>query len=114
MEETKLKSVVIQVPGEELETVNVELSVEEIRSIYLLRKEDKKEIVALEKKVKDMETSLKYSNDRRDAAESELKQANTLLTALGVPDKTKEEESWREEKLTVPTRIALYIANKLN
>lgn len=114
MEEKQTNTVIIQVQGEELEVINVELSAAEVKSIYLQRKELQKEVQALEKKIKDMESIAKYNTSRMEKAESEVKQANVLLSALGVAFKTNEEESWRQEELSVATRIALYIANKTN
>ncbi len=105
------KGVVIQVQGEELEVINVELTVEEVKAIYTQRKELQKEVQSLEKKIKDMESNNKYNVARMEKAESEIKQANVLLSALGIDAKTKDEESWRQEELSVITRIALYIAN---
>lgn len=105
------KSVVIQVQGEELEVINVELTVEEVKTIYTQRKALQKEVQSLEKKIKDMESNNKHNVARMEKAESEIKQANMLLSALGIDAKTKDEDSWRQEELSVITRIALYITN---
>ena len=114
MEDMQINTVFIQVQGEKSEVINVELSAVEVKLIYLQRKELQKEVQALEKKIKDMESIAKYNTSRMEKAESEVKQANVLLGALGVASKTNEEESWRQEELSVSTRIALYIANKTN
>lgn len=103
--------IMIQVQGEELEVINVELTSEEVKAIYLQRKELAKQIQELEKKLQTVESNLKYNTDRMLKAEEEVSQANILLSALGVESKSKEEESWRQTNLPVATRIALYIAS---
>lgn len=103
-------SITIQVQSEEYETINVELSVEEVQAIYKLRKENAARILELEKKLKDTETNHKYASEARDAAKSELEQAHTLLSALGIADKTEAEESYYRKDLHISTRIALFIA----
>ena len=107
-----MNTITITVPGEEYESLNIELSSEEVLSLYKLRKENNIQIADLEKKLKDKEQSLKYTQESRDEAQKELSQANTLLTALGVEEKTSDEESYNRQKLTVTTRIALYIAKR--
>lgn len=109
-----MNSITIEVPGEELETISVALTSEEVKSIYLQRKQLQVQLQELEKKLKTEEQNNKYNAEARNEAEKELKNAHTLLTALNVPEKTKEEESWRETKLEMSTRIALYIAGKTN
>lgn len=105
-----MNTITIQVSGEELETLNVELTSEEVAALYKLRKENAVKIAELEKKLK-QETDMKnnYSNLITEA-QSEIGEANTLLTALGVADKTNHEESYYRKDLKVATRIALYIA----
>lgn len=107
-----MESIVITASGEELEQVNVELTKEEVCAIYLQRKEQSRKIAELEKKLADAESSQKYTKERLDAASTELDQANTLLTALGIQEKTDHEESYYRKNLQVATRIALYIAKK--
>lgn len=105
-----MNTITIQVYGEELETLNVELTSEEVVALYKLRKDTTVKIAELEKKLK-QETDLKNNyNDRMTEAQSEIGEANTLLTALGVADKTNHEESYYRKDLKVATRIALYIA----
>lgn len=105
-----MNTITITVAGEELENLNIELTSEEVSALYKLRKEQVQRIAELEKKLKDTEQSLKYAADGRAEAQTELSQANTLLSALGVAEKTNEEESYYRKRLSVTTRIALYIA----
>jgi len=105
-----MNTITIQVFGEELETLNAELTSEEVAALYKLRKENAVKIAELEKKLK-QETDLKNTySDRLTDVQSEIGEANTLLTALGVADKTNHEESYYRKDLKVATRIALYIA----
>lgn len=105
-----MNTITITVAGEEFESLNIELTAEEVLALYKLRKEQTQRLVELEKKLKDTEQSLKYASDGRSEVQNELAQANTLLSALGVAEKTSEEESYYRKPLTVTTRIALYIA----
>lgn len=106
-----MNTITIQVSGEELETLNVELTSEEVAALYKLRKDNAVKIAELEKKLK-QETDLKNNySERVTEARSEIDEANTLLTALGIADKTNHEESYYRKELKVATRIALYIAS---
>ena len=105
-----MNTITITVAGEELESLNIELTSEEVSALYKLRKEQTQRLTELEKKHKDTEQSLKYAQESRLELQNELAQANTLLSALGVAEKTSEEESYYRKPLTVTTRIALYIA----
>lgn len=107
-----MSSIVIAVQSEEYETINVELSEEEVRSLYLLRKENATKIAELQKSLDSANLSKKYAEESRDEARNELIQGHTLLTALGVPLKTNEEEVYYRKDLMITTRIALYIAAK--
>ena len=107
-----MSSITITVQSEEYETVNVELTEEEVRSLYLLRKENATKIADLQKNLDSANNSKKHAEDARDEAKNELIQAHTLLTALGVPSKTSEEEVYYRKDLMMTTRIALYIAAK--
>ena len=109
-----MSSISIAVQSEEFETITIELSSEEVTALYKLRKENQQRIAELEKKIESGESNLKYAQSSRDTAVSELAHAHTLLTALGVADKTDHEESYRRQDLNVTTRIALYIALKGN
>lgn len=105
-----MNTISIAVQSEEFETINIELTSEEVTVLYKLRKEQSTKIVELEKKLKDTETNKKYAEDARNEAKSELEQAHTLMTALGVASKTDHEESYYRKDLMMSTRIALYIA----
>jgi hypothetical protein len=105
-----MDSIVITVAGKELGNLQVELTSEEVASLYKLRHDNNVRIVEMEKKLKDLEINLTYIQEGRAVAENELCQANTLLTALGVAEKTSEDEAYYCKPLTVTTRIALYIA----
>lgn len=105
-----MKTITISVSGEELETINVELTEEDVSALYKLRKEQAAKIVELEKKLSSTEESLKYSNADRTTVKDEISQAHTLLTALGIMEKTTEEEVYYRKTLSITTRIALYIA----
>jgi hypothetical protein len=105
-----MNTITITVPGEELENLNIELTSEEVAALYKLRKDQATKVTELEKKLADKEQTLKWTSEARTIAENELSQAHTLLTALGVSEKTNEEEGYNRKMLTVTTRIALYIA----
>lgn len=105
-----MNSINIQVVGEELEVITVELTSEEVAKLYTLKKETAACIAALEKKLADEIKSKEYKSSEAEKYSAELSEANTLLTALGVPDKTSHEESYYRRELKVATRIALYIA----
>jgi hypothetical protein len=105
-----MTTITITVSGEELENLNIELTTEEVTALYKLRKEQAVKVADLEKKLASAELSLTHAQDSRNEANNELAQAHTLLSALGVAEKTNEEESYYRKNLTVTTRIALYIA----
>ena len=109
-----MNTIQITIQSEEYESITVDLSSEEVTALYKLRKEQACKIAELEKKVSDLEANKKYAESARDEAKGELEQAHTLLTALGVADKTDHEESYYRKDLKVTTRIALYIAKKGN
>lgn len=101
----------IEVEGTELESVTIELSKEEVSAMYKQRKELTAKVVELQKEVESVKSNKKYTEDRNAELSNELSEANTLLTALGVQEKTSEEESYYRKQLKIATRIALYIAN---
>ena len=105
-----MNAISINVQSEEFETITIELTQEEVTALYKLRKENQQKILELEKELKDTKSNKKYAEDARDDAKSELEQAHTLLSALGIADKTDHEESYYRKDLKVTTRIALYIA----
>jgi len=105
-----MSSITIVVSGTEYETVQMELSSAQVVDLYNLRKTQAVKITELEKKIKDTELSLKYSQEAKTKAEEELQQAHALMTALGIIEKTNEEETYYRKALTLSTRIALYLA----
>ena len=106
-----MSTITIQVAGDELEVLNVELTTEEVTALYKLRKDNATRIAELEKQLKS-ETDTKEMHRRSSTgAQAEIDEANTLLTALGVQEKTSHEEAYYRKTLKIATRIALYIAN---
>ena len=105
-----MNTISIAVKSEEFETINIELSQEEVTALYNLRKENSKQIESLTKELEQAKTNKKHQDDRLEKANEEVGEAHTLLTALGVKDKTDHEESYYRKDLKVSTRIALYIA----
>lgn len=105
-----MQTISINVAGEDLEVISVELSAEEVRSLYNLRKEQTKKIEELTKQLEQEKKNLEYSRSNLSDANSELGEGHTLLTALGIKDKTDHEESYYRKDLKIATRIALYIA----
>lgn len=101
----------IEVEGTELESITIELSKEEVSAMYKQRKELNAKVSELQKEVESVKSNKKYTEDRNAELSNELSEANTLLTALGVQEKTSEEESYYRKQLKIATRIALYIAN---
>ena len=100
----------IVIQGTELENVTVNLDTEQVTSLYLNQQKNQKEIAELTKKLSDLEARNKSNCERGDRLEMELQQAHALMSALGVDEKTKEEETYYRKALSITTRIALYIA----
>lgn len=100
----------IVIQGTELENVTVNLDTEQVTALYLNQQKNLKEITDLTKKLADSEKINKINNETNEKLNSEIQQAHALLSALGVDDKTKEEETYYRKSLSVTTRIALYIA----
>ena len=107
-----METITITVTGEESESMNLKLSAEEVTALHKLRKANSVEISELEKKVSELEKSKKYAEENLLSARDEIQQANTLLTALGIAEKSNEEEAYYRTALSITTRIALYIAAK--
>jgi mevalonate kinase len=103
----------IIIQGTELENVTVNLDTEQVTALYLNQQKNLKEITDLTKKISDSEYRNKTNNETIEKINSELQQAHGLLSALGVDDKTKEEEVYYRKQLALSTRIALYIAQKV-
>lgn len=100
----------IVIQGTELENVTVNLDTEQVTSLYLSQQKNQKEIAELTKKISDLESRNKSNVERGDKFDTELQQAHALMSALGVDEKTKEEETYYRKPLSITTRIALYIA----
>jgi hypothetical protein len=105
-----MSSIQIVIQGTKLENVTVNLDTEQVTALYLNPQKNLKEITDLTKKLADVESRNKSNTERGDKFDMELKQAHALMSALGVDDKTKEEETYYRTPLSVTTRIALYIA----
>ena len=105
-----MNTITISVPSEEFEMQEIQLTAEQVLNLYHLRKEQAATIAAQEKDIKTKEQSLKYSAENLAEAKSELQQGHALLSALGVKEKTEEEESFYRKPLSITTRIAIYIA----
>jgi hypothetical protein len=107
-----IETITITVSGEAFESLTLELTAEEVTALYKLRKDQTIKIEELEKKTLDLEKSRGYLQERFDSSLREVEQANVLLTALGIQEKSAEEEAYQRRPLTISTRIALYIATK--
>jgi len=105
-----MNTIQIQTKGSDLETITITLDDNQVTAIYEQNKELQKEVTELKKKVESEKQNAKWANDRNTTLTSEISQASTLLTALGVQLQTNEEESYRRTELPIATRIALYIA----
>lgn len=104
--------ITITIPSEDFQNINLELTEDEVRILYLSSKEHPKKLEQLNKELESAKTSRKYAEESRDEAKNELIQGHTLLTALGIPLKTNEEEVYYRKDLTITTRIALFLAGK--
>ena len=100
----------IVVPGTEFEDITVNLDTAQVTTMYLQQQKLNTTIAEQNKKLADSERNLKYAQEAKQTAENELQQAHGLMTALGIDDKTKEEEVYYRKPLTLSTRIAVYIA----
>lgn len=107
-----MSTIQITAQTENRELINVKLTSNEVAELYKLRKENQAKIAELEKKLSDLTSNKKYAETVKDKLERELTQAHTLLTALGIPDKTDHEESYYRKDLEITARIALYIAKE--
>jgi Na+-transporting NADH:ubiquinone oxidoreductase subunit NqrC len=100
----------ITVQGTELENVTVNLDTAQVTALYLDKQKNLAEIADLMKKKNELEKAQKYNTEQKDKLDFELKQAHALLSALGVDEKTKEEEAYYRTPLSLTTRLALYFA----
>lgn len=103
-------SIQIEVTGTDLEVIAITLSDKEVKAIYEQNKTLKEEVKTLNKELESQKNSYKWADQRADKATTEISQANTLMTALGVQLKTNEENVYSQTDLPIATRIALYIA----
>jgi hypothetical protein len=106
-----MNSIQIQTKGTDLETITITLDEIQVSNMYELNKELNKQLTEIKKKLESSETSLKYASEARAELQTEVNEAQTLLTALGVKESNDADESWNRNKLKVTTRIAIYIAN---
>lgn len=100
----------IVIQGTELENVTVNLDTEQVTALYLNQQKNLTEIADLTRKLSDAERRYNSVSQDKDKFEGELKQAHALLNALGVDEKTKEEEVYYRTTLSLTTRLALYLA----
>jgi chromosome segregation ATPase len=105
-----MENITITVQGNELESINITLTQDEVTHIYKQYKELQGKVTALTKAAEDLKNTIKYREDSLNEKTKELSQAHTLMSALGVTEKTNEEESYYRKNLDIGTRIALYIA----
>jgi hypothetical protein len=105
-----MNTITIVVKSEEFESINIDLTTEEVSALYQLKKDNALKIVDLEKELKTANEHTKYQNDERIKLANERDQANALLTALGVAEKAKHAEPYYQKEFPIATRIALYIA----
>ena len=104
----------IKVKGSNLEMLDIEVNEEQVQEMWRINSEQLEQIKQLTKQVSDRESTLKYVREDLDKKDTQIKEANILLTMLGVAEKDNNEESYSRTTLSVSTRIALYIAGKLN
>ncbi len=105
-----MNTIQIQTSGTDLETITLTLTDTEVRNLYESNKDLREEIKNLTKELESAKSNHKYASEARTELQSEVNEANTLLTALGVQEKTVAEQSYYEKQLKLSTRIALYIA----
>jgi len=105
-----MNTITITVTSADYATEELELSSLQVSAMYAQNKQLSAKVTELEKKVSSTENTYKYSQEARQAAENEILQAQTLLTALGVAEKNDHAEEYHRKVLPIVTRIALYIA----
>jgi predicted RNA-binding protein with EMAP domain len=101
----------ISVAGTDLEIIAINLDEIQVAALYTNGKVKDLKITELEKKITSMESTAKYVYESRAELAAELKQSHALMTALGVAEKTTEEQDYNRSFLTMSTRVALYIAS---
>lgn len=104
----------IKVKGSNLELLDIEVNEEQVQEIWNTNSEQLEQIKQLTKDLENKTSSLKYRSEEVDKLNSQIREASILLTMLGIAEKDNNEESYSRTTLSVSTRIALYIAGKLN
>ena len=67
------------------------------------------QIEEYKKKISSMESNKTYVDKLLQDAQSELKQAHELLTALGTPTESNHEDRYARTAFNLTTRIALFL-----
>lgn len=106
-----MNSIEISILGSELETVSINLTKEQVETIYNENKAQKDELIKVKKDLESRDSSLKYATDGRREAESQIDQANCILDALGIEKII--EKQYGETKIELAARIALMIKQLL-
>ena len=102
--------ITITIDSEELEKINIELTTEEVLALYKLRKEQSARIEVLEKESKDNKSSYDTWYKAHQELQKKVDEAHKLLSALGVPEKTDDENSYSRKELSIAVRIGIYLA----
>jgi hypothetical protein len=110
--DANMDAITILIKDNDGEDLAIEMTSGQVASLYKSYKETLAKLADLEKAFKTEETHKKYAQDARKTADDELLQAHTLLSALGVAEKTGDDEPYHRRALSVSTRIAVYIATK--
>jgi len=105
-----MNTIQISTKSSDFETICITLDEPQVTALYEQNKELNKTIAELTTKLERSEQNLKYTTDNKNDLQTEKEEANTLLTALGVQEKTTNEETYYRKDLKLSTRIALYIA----
>lgn len=104
----------IKVKESNLEVLDIEVNEEQVQEMWNTNSEQLEQIKQLTKDLESRFNSLMYKSEEVDKLNSQIREANILLTMLGVAEKDNNEESYNRTTLSIATRIALYIAGKLN
>jgi hypothetical protein len=107
-----MNTITIQIDSVDFEKQDISLTSDQVLGLYQLKKEQSTRIIELEKEIKQKETNLKYKDDNLTEVKNELQQGHALLSALGVKEKTEEEEVYYRKPLSITTRLAIYLATK--
>jgi hypothetical protein len=104
----------IKVKGSNLEMLDIEVNEEQVQEMWNTNSEQREQINQLTKDLEHKLSSLTYKSEEINRLNYQLREGHILLTMLGVADKDNNEESYNRTILSISTRIALYIAGKLN